>query len=234
MRRPGVISSLFALIGFCILIALGVWQVQRLKWKTDLLHRFAVLQTAVPRPIDQVLQGLKTPADADFTRVRLDCPDVETRPVAHLFTPREGLMGYRLIVACPLTAGPYRTVLVDRGFIGQQGVEPPRDIPGALILRPVIGVLHKPDGPNFVTPKNEAPKNLWYWLDIPAMATALHAGAPAPLIVLLESPAPANGVPRPTSLPSLPNNHLGYAITWFGLAAALVGVYLARLFRKPH
>ncbi len=43
----------------------------------------------------------------------------------------------------------------------------------------------------------------------------------------------SSGEPRPAPLPlDIPNNHLGYAITWFGLAAALAGVYLAMLFRK--
>jgi surfeit locus 1 family protein len=52
-------------------------------------------------------------------------------------------------------------------------------------------------------------------------------------MLMLESPAPASGAPRPVALPAnIPNNHLGYAITWFGLAAALAGVYLASLRRK--
>jgi len=65
------------------------------------------------------------------------------------------------------------------------------------------------------------------------MAAALHAARPAPVTLMLERPAPEGGLPRPAPVPTnIPNNHLGYAITWFGLAAALVGVYLAMLFRR--
>jgi surfeit locus 1 family protein len=231
MRR--VIGHVLAFLGFCLLIGLGVWQVQRLKWKTDLLHHIDALQTAKARPIGPVLDAIRRGVDADYTRVSLDCPDVETRPVLRLFMPYQGLMGYRLVTACPLAGAPYASVLVNRGFIGQEGVEPPRDVPGRAIGRPVVGVLRRPTDRNFVTPHNQPAANLWYWSDVPAMAAALHAQAPAPLVLMLESPAPASGEPRPVALPAnLPNNHLGYAITWFGLAAALAGVYLARLFGK--
>ena len=62
------------------------------------------------------------------------------------------------------------------------------------------------------------------------MAAALSAPDPAPVVLMLERPgAPLPG-PRPAAIPTdIPNNHLGYALTWFGLAAGLVGVYVARL-----
>jgi surfeit locus 1 family protein len=65
------------------------------------------------------------------------------------------------------------------------------------------------------------------------MARALGAHAPAPLFLMLESPAPRGFGPTPSALPAeIPNNHLQYAVTWFGLAAALLGVYLASLWRR--
>jgi surfeit locus 1 family protein len=232
-RRPGVVASLVVLLAFCCLIALGVWQVQRLKWKTDLLARIAALQSAPAQPIEAVLRRERAGADINYTRVRLDCAAAETGPVLRLYAVYQGLAGYRLITACPLPQGPYGVVLVDRGFIGMQGGEQPRDIPGRRLDAPLVGVLRLGDRPNMVTPKNQPDQNLWYWRDVPAMAAALHAARPAPAFLMLESPAPSSGEPRPAPLPvNIPNNHLGYAITWFGLAAALVGVYLALLFRK--
>jgi len=71
---------------------------------------------------------------------------------------------------------------------------------------------------------------MWYRRDLSAMARALDVDPAAlvPFHVLLESPAPAGGWPRPEALPEPPRNpHLGYALTWFGLAAALAGVYMA-------
>ncbi len=217
-----------------ILVWLGTWQLQRLKWKEGLLHQIAALETAPAQPLQAVLAREKAGADIAFTRVSTSCPDVETRPVVRLFTVAEGgVAGYRLITACPLPSGPYGSILVDRGFVAQLGDEQPRDLPGHPIAQPVVGVLRGGGERSFVTPKNRPDQNQWYWRDVAAMARALHAPNPAPLYLMLESPAPASGEPRPSALPpNIPNNHLGYAITWFGLAGALVGVYLAMLLRK--
>ena len=65
------------------------------------------------------------------------------------------------------------------------------------------------------------------------MAKELSAQSPAPVMLLLERPAPSGGDPVPSAAPkTLSNNHLGYALTWYGLAAALAGVYIAFLRRK--
>ena len=70
---------------------------------------------------------------------------------------------------------------------------------------------------------------------VEAMARALGAERPAPVVLMLESPPPQGFGPRPAPLPvQVSNRHLGYAVTWFGLAAALVGVWLAYVLRKPR
>lgn len=221
-------------ICLAILVGLGVWQLQRLKWKEGLLRQIAALENASAQPLGTVLARGKAGADISFTRVSTLCPDLETRPVLRLFTVAEGgVAGYRLITACPLASGPYGSILVDRGFVAQLGDDLPRNIPGQPISQPVVGVLRGGGERSFVTPKNRADQNQWYWRDVDAMARALHAPNPAPLYLMLETPAPASGVPRPSPLPpNIPNNHLGYAITWFGLAGALLGVYLGMLFHK--
>jgi surfeit locus 1 family protein len=234
MKR--IASHALVFLVFCVLVGLGVWQVQRLKWKTALLAHIAALQTAPPEPIDVVLKRAPEGLDVSFVRVQTPCRTLETAPVLRLFANDQGMMGYRLIAACPLAdGGPYGSILVDRGFVAQPGDQPPRAIPGRPVDQPVVGVLRAPDGRNFATAQNQPGANLWYWRDIPAMARTLGAPRPAPVFLMLEKPAPAGMTPRPSPLPvNIANNHLGYAITWFGLAAALVGVYLARLFaRRP-
>ena len=235
-RRRGfpIGLTLATLVALAILLWLGAWQVQRLKWKTDLLHRLDALQSAPAQPLAPLLAQARDGADVDYSRVSLPCPDLETRPVLRLFSVYQGLAGYRLIAACPLPAGAgYGSILVDRGFVAQLGDQLPHDISGGAIAAPVIGVLRRGGERTFVTPQNRVGDNQWYWRDLAAMAAALHAPGPAPVFLMLESPAPTGGEPRPAPLPlDIPNNHLGYAITWFGLAAALVGVYLAMLFRK--
>ncbi len=233
-KRPGPLANVVVLLAFCLLIGLGVWQVQRLKWKTALLAHIAALQSAPAEPIAPVLRRAQG-ADIEFTRVAVACPTVETTPVLRLYAILEGLAGYRLITACRLAEGPYGSILVDRGFIPMPGDDQPKPIPGKTIDVPVVGVLRSPDAKTFATAPNQPAANLWYWRDIPGMARALGVQRPAPVFLMLESPAPAGMTPRPAAVPTnIPNNHLGYAVTWFGLAAALAGVYLAVLLRRRN
>src|SRR5439155_17110525 len=98
----------------------------------------------------------------------------------------------------------------------------------------VTGVLRSPDRASFITPPNQPQSNRWFSRDIPAMARALAAPQPAPVMLFAEtSTNPELAALAPAPLPAeIPNRHLEYALTWFGLAAALVGVYAAMLFKR--
>jgi surfeit locus 1 family protein len=212
-------------VALAILCGLGSWQLQRLKWKEDLLARIAALKDAPPEPAEVVLRRIPDGLSADYLRVELDCPAVETTPTIRLYALQGGKTGDRLITACSVDAPPYRSVLVDRGFIAD-GETP---APGKPLAVPVVGVLREGDKPGPFTPKPS--QGRWYGRDLPAMAGALRAVYPAPLFLMLESPAPA-GPPLPSALPTdIPNRHLEYALTWFGLALTLLAVYIAKLVR---
>ena len=187
-KGPGVATGVLVLVCLAILIGLGVWQLQRLKWKEGLLARVAALQAAPARPL---ADALKAGGELDFIRVAFDCPDLERRPLLRLFAVRDGVAGYRLITACPVAAAGYSSILVDRGFTSleqaQAAVQPGR----AALPGPVVGVLRKGDRPTFVTPQNRIAENLWYSRDVPAMARQLHAAAPAPIYLMVERPAKA-------------------------------------------
>ncbi len=228
-RRFAVIPALATAIGIVILIGLGIWQVQRLHWKEGLLARIAALQSAPPQPLDGVLRRVANDPDIDYVRVRATCPDIETAPYLRLYSVKDGYAGWRIIAACPLTGGSYGAILVDRGFLDQRL----KLTVGQTISTPIVGILRRGDTRNFVTPRNDPAQNLWYGRDIAAMARALGVSKPAPTYLMLEQPAPPPGGPAVAPLPSdIPNNHLQYAITWFGLALALGGVYAASLWRK--
>lgn len=225
-RRPAWLGAVLTLAGVAILVWLGTWQMRRLAWKEDLLARIEALQAAPPRGLAEALAG-----DPDFVRARIDCPGLETAPTLSLYTLRDGRPGRRLIAACPVEAPGAGSILVDRGFVPE---EAPAPGPGRAVLpEPAVGVLRRPEGPNFATPPNDPAAGLWHWRDVPAMAAALGAERPAPVVLMLESPAPEAGGPEPAPLPpTIANRHLEYALTWFGLAATLVGVYVAMLLRK--
>jgi len=227
--RFAVVPALATAIGVAILIGLGVWQIQRLHWKEALLAHIAALHAAPPQPLAAVLARARAGADVDYTRVTATCPSVETTPYVRLYAVKDGDAGWRIITGCPLAGQAYGAILVDRGFVLQDQAQ----TGGQPIAAPIVGVLRKGDAKTFVTPANDARANLWYWRDIPAMARALGVANPAPSFLMLEQPAPPAGGPEIAPLPSdIPNNHLQYVITWFGLAAALAGVYLASLWAK--
>ena len=222
-------------VGVClvILVGLGTWQLQRLSWKEGLLAKIAALQAAPATSGEAALEQMAAGADLDFTRIRLKCVGLAAAPYLELFSVREGKAGVRLVSACRVASGRYRSILVDRGFVVDEvSARPPVDVSD---LRPVevVGVLRQPEPANSFSPANDAGANRWYVRDVPAMAAALKADAPAPLVLMAETSSnPDWKALDPAPLPAdIPNRHLEYALTWYGLAAALVGVYAAMLWR---
>ncbi|WP_374573079.1 SURF1 family protein [Phenylobacterium sp.] len=226
--------TITVIIAFCILISLGVWQLQRLKWKEGLLARIAALQAAPSQPIGPVLDRLSGGADVGYTRVTVVCPGLAKARFLQLYGLKDGEPGQRLVSACALASGPYGSILVDRGFIDDQvKARPPVD-PADRTPLELTGVLRMPDKPTFVTPANEPASNHWYSRDVPAMAKMLDAPRPAPVFLMAET-ATNPDWPQLTPAPvptDIPNRHFEYALTWFGLAAALIGVYAAQLWNR--
>jgi surfeit locus 1 family protein len=219
-------------ISLAILITLGTWQLQRLAWKNDLVARIVALQAAPAQPLGPVLARAAEGEDVGFTRVEAICPGLASAPFLELYALVDGQAGVRLISACATDAGPYRTVLVDRGFVADTvSARPPVD---AAVQAPlaITGVLRSPDPPNSFSPPNTPGR--WYTRDAAAMAAQLKAAAPAPLFLMAETATnPEWKGLTPAPVPAdIPNRHLEYALTWYGLAAALLGVYAALLLKR--
>jgi len=232
VRKFPIGLTIASVIGIAILIGLGVWQVKRLHWKEALLAKIAALEAAAPIPVGQALAGGIASTELDFVRVTANCPDIETTPYLKLYAVRE-VAGFRLITPCALSGGAYKTILVDRGFVAQDQVQNLKAGQGRKLEQPIVGVLRKGDVRNFLTPENMPGQGLWYWRDVPAMAASLGVSDAAPTFLMLERPAPQGFGPTPAPIPAdIPNNHLQYALTWFGLALSLLGVYLASLWKR--
>jgi len=233
-RRGGIPVGLTAAvaIALAILLALGTWQVQRLQWKQHLLAQIAALQAAPAQPIGPVLDRVAKGADADFTRVKVTCPGLARAPFLELYSLRDGQAGSRLISACRVDSLKYRTVLVDRGFVVDTVSARPAVDAAATAPVELVGVLRKPEPGNSFSPPNKPDR--WFTRDIAAMAAALKAPNPAPLTLMAETATnPEWTALVPAPIPAdIPNRHLEYALTWYGLAAALLGVYAAMLFRR--
>lgn len=233
-RRLPIGLTLSVLVALGVLIALGAWQLQRLAWKQDLLVRVAALQSAPARDLAPLLEKVKSGEDLEYARARVVCAGLASAPYLEVYGVRAGQAGVRLVSACPLEGAAYGSILVDRGFVADTiSSRPPVD-PRAAAPVEVVGVFRAPEKPSFVTPPNDVAANHWYSRDIAAMAAQLKAPAPAPLFLMAETPTnPEWKALVPAPLPAeITNRHLEYALTWFGLAAALVGVYAAVLWRR--
>ena len=99
----------------------------------------------------------------------------------------------------------------------------------------IIGYLRWPETPGWFVTEHDTKGNIWFVRDPVAMAKAQGWGPVAPFYIDQEAPVPPNGFPRPEPLTvKLKNDHLGYAITWFGLAASLLAVFVVWAARERY
>lgn len=224
-RRFPIGLTVATAIAFAILCGLGVWQLKRLAWKTELLASIAAAQAQPPRPIGQV----PLTHAYRFRRVVLDCPGLASAPFVELYGIRDGQAGVRLVSLCSPVGGRM-PILVDRGFVADTVSARPAVAPSTAVVR-LTGVLREGEKAGFVTPPTRG--NLFYVRDIRAMAFALGARRHPDVMVVAETSSNPDWpalVPAPLP-PEIPNRHLEYALTWFGLAGALAAVYAALLRR---
>ncbi len=221
--RPYPGFTIAAIIMIAILIGLGVWQMQRLTWKENLIATVSGHMTAAPVSLDQVLA--MSADDAQYRRIALSGHFDNSREAYVFTTDANGDPVYHVLT--PFITDDGRILMVDRGEI-PQGRLSPQSREAVEGETRIVGVWRAPDGPGFFTPKPEPDKHIWYARDLAGIAAADGVKLAAPVLV------EAGPAPNPGGLPvggqtvvDFPNNHLEYAITWFGLAAGLFGVYLA-------
>jgi surfeit locus 1 family protein len=226
--------SVAAVLAFSILISLGFWQVQRLAWKEALIARVGERVNAQP---------IAAPSTKEWPD--LERADLEYQPVsvtgrflhqyeAHVFTalnaPRGHFGGLGYFVMTPLETADGWFVYVNRGFVPEDrkfGATRPLGQLDAEIT--VTGLYRTPRLGSWLSPANDTTKNVWFSRD-PGLFAEWH-GPPAAWVAPYTidagfDPDLPGGLPQGgETLIEFPNNHLGYALTWFGLAAALVGVF---------
>jgi surfeit locus 1 family protein len=224
-----------AVIAFALLIGLGTWQLQRKTWKEGLIAtlttQLAAPPVAAPPPsawpnLDQSkLEYHRVSFTAQFDNSK----EALVYAVPSAFRPdtQDKGPGYWVFTPARLTDGS--TVIVNRGFV-PDGRQDPKSRPQGQIAGPVtiVGALRWPDARHWFTPKDEAANNLWFSRDPASIAAAKGLGPVAPFYVEQESPVPPGGLPQPGKLVvSLPDNHLQYALTWYGLALVLAGTFIS-------
>jgi surfeit locus 1 family protein len=242
-RARLVWPTVCALAALAVLIGLGTWQMQRKAWKEGLLDAIAQRVTAAPVSLDTAARRWTDGEDLEYLRVT-------ARGRYHhdkerlLYAPEKGGPGFHVFTPLETAAGRY--VFVNRGFVPDAQKDPAARAAGQPQGEvEVTGLLRRPAEQGWFVPANDPARNLWFWRDLDGMAASVlgREHARAFPFFLDEQPRESDTAAAPWPRPGvtrldLPNRHLEYALTWYGLAGTLIAVYLAfaigRLRRGPH
>jgi surfeit locus 1 family protein len=225
--------GLFALPAFAGLVALGFWQLDRLAWKEALIAEVSARVSAPP--VDAPLEAdwaRTAPGDYEYRHVRL----AGTYEFAHqalvfraLDQPRGRFSGPGYLVLTPLRLADGAHVIVNRGFIPADQKErfAVESGEGAANIA-VTGLMRASEPRTWFTPADDAARGEWFTRDPSAIAAALKLERAAPFTIDADATGNAGDLPQGgETILAFPNNHLGYAFTWFGVALALMGVFCA-------
>ena len=227
MLRPLSKLTLAFLPAFAALIALGVWQIERLHWKEALIAQVNANMSAPPITLDRALAMGK---DAQYRRVMLDGRFDNAKEAYAFATADQGVPVYHVLTPFVLAGG--RALIVDRGEIPPRRLDPKTRTPREGETR-IVGVWRTPDRPGLFTPAPDLAHRIWYARDVEAIARASGVTLAAPVIIEADATPNPGGWPKGgQTVVNFPNNHLQYAITWFGLAAALAGVFVAYVIQR--
>lgn len=237
LRAAGLIwPTLSALAALAVLLGLGTWQMQRKAWKDGILADITAAAMRAPVDYSDIRKGGPAPPVSavqhvempEFVRVQAKGRWLHDQ-TAYVYTLRAGQAGYHVFT--PLQLEGNDIVPVNRGFV-------PEDLRNAGALRAasaspveISGFTRHPERDGLFTPAPDPARRTTYgsypWtLIAPAAATS-----PGGFFIEATDRQAGEIWPQPRGLDGLvktiPNRHLEYALTWYGLALTLIGVYLA-------
>ncbi len=229
MKPRFLVLTISTIVAFAMLVSLGAWQLQRRDWKHALIERIEARAEAPAKPMEEVLARWQRERDIEYMRVEMT-GELRAGQEFHIYTIRDGVAGWRVV--SPFEADGH-VVMLDRGFVPEslkdKDSRADQPVPQGEIT--LTGLARASGEKNFVTPDNEPQRNRWYWRDLDSIVAQLPPAArerAVPFFVEAEAGVLPGEWPRGgvTQL-RLRDRHLSYALTWFGLALTLIGVYIA-------
>jgi surfeit locus 1 family protein len=222
---PGLWPTAATLLGLAVLLGLGTWQLDRLAWKRDLI---ALREAQLAAPAEPLPGSAADWRSWDFRPVVVHGEFRHDLEQLFGVAAIDGRLGHHVLT--PLVREGGAAVLVDRGWVAADRAHPAARRAGQ-IAGPVrisgTARFRGDDRPDWFTPDNQPGQGLWYWYDLAGLEAALG-------LELLPVVIEADATPNPGGLPiggqtrtELPNSHLQYAITWYGLAAGLFVIWIS-------
>ncbi len=210
--RPLPVLTVIAIPALIALVWLGVWQSQRAGWKA---YQVAAFQAHMQVP---PLTQAEACAEGLISSQIIAPPSAEGATVRVFGHQADGAAGWKHYQAADVCDRP---VLVETGFdaleIGGPGGAMPASKPAAAPDRFIVTPW--PEQPLMAAP-NAPERNEWSWFDAPAIIKALGLSTLDTRYVLV----PLDGMPD-YLVRTPPETHIGYAVTWFGMAIAFAVIY---------
>jgi len=234
LRSTGLLwPTVFAAAGLAVLLSLGTWQLQRKFWKEGLIAEMAARAGEAPVTLVEAEARARTATGAEYTRVAVEGRFLHAYEM-HVWAPSPPIKGW--VVFTPLVTSDGKVVWINRGGVPEQLKNAATRLEGQIAetVR-IVGAVRKPEPATMFTPKDDPSRNAWYRRDPLQRSGALKevpnldlARSPNFYIEAEAEPANPGGWPKGgVSRVSLSNRHFEYAVTWYGLALTLAGVYVA-------
>lgn len=210
---------------FAALCGLGSWQLQRLQWKLALIATVNGHMAAAPVSLDRIV-AMK-PDDAQYRRVTLRGGFDHSQEAYVFTTDAGGAAVYHVLT--PFRTEDGKVLMVDRGEVPKEKLDPATRAAG----NPdgdvqLTGVWRAPDAPGLFTPPPDLTHRIWYARDLGTIAAADHLALSAPVVIEADASPNPGGWPRGgQTVVSFRNQHLSYAVTWFGLAIVLLCIWFS-------
>jgi surfeit locus 1 family protein len=204
---------------------LGAWQLERLQWKLALIATVNGHMAAAPISLDRI--AAMKPDDAQYRRVTLHGQFDHAKESYVFTTDASGAAVYHVLT--PFKTDDGKLLLVDRGEVPKEKLDPAMRAGGNIAQEvQITGVWRAPDAPGPFTPPPDLAHRIWYARDLGAIAAADHLTLSAPVVIEADASPNPGGWPRGgQTVVSFRNQHLSYAVTWFGLAIVLLGVWFS-------
>ncbi|WP_311972325.1 SURF1 family protein [Bradyrhizobium campsiandrae] len=236
--RPRLWLTVLPLAAFVVLMALGVWQVERRAWKLALIDR---VEQRVHAPVQPIPAAASWPtisaASDEYRHVGVSGRFLHDRETLVQAVTEEG-PGYWVLT--PLQRADGTTVLINRGFVPSER----RDASTRQDGNPagqveITGLLRITEPKGGFLRDNVPQHNRWYSRDVAAIAAARDLRNVAPFFIDADAGSQSAGGPiGGLTVIRFPNNHLIYALTWFALAFMLAGrlfvTFRGGLFRRQR
>jgi surfeit locus 1 family protein len=229
--RPTLWPTLFTVPALIVLIGLGAWQVERLRWKNELIETF---DTRMAMPAVEAPAKIENMAEWQYRRVTLTGVFQHQKELLMTGRPFEGNAGFHVLT--PLLLSDDRIILVNRGWVPEK-LRDPTKRPETQVegLVTVEGIVREDKRRGTFVPDNEPKNEVWLYVDTHQMA------AHRDIVPVADYYVDAIRPPGPYTLPigasaelSVRNEHLQYAVTWFLTAGTLLVIYVIYHFRRPE